>query len=172
MKHKSPPEVDVPTYAKSGTESLKRHLVLKHDALEVADPKGGPGIAVMFPKAATVEEKTALVFAMNPGLPVQLVEDPFFIQAFGHPFSRYPPLIFHTFLFSPLQKGNLFHEPSLTLHFGWMTRLQVKCGALQLGWQSMVGQSGTTRKPSISFSYGMGLPFSGKQFVLGLANPQ
>eukprot|EP00667_Euglena_gracilis_P031646 EG_transcript_46299 len=33
-------------------------------------------------------QKVSLVFCMNPTIPMSLVEDPFFQQAFGHPFGR------------------------------------------------------------------------------------
>jgi hypothetical protein len=88
MQLKTPSETDVPTYARSGTESLKRHLVVKHGAVETDKAGDVPAINTVFPKAATVEDKVALVFCMNPNVPLSLVEDAFFKQAFGHPFNR------------------------------------------------------------------------------------
>ena len=91
MQGQTPKDSEVPTYAKSGTESLKRHLVVKHNAVEANDSANVLGIDKVFPKAATVEDKVGLVFCMNPNLPLALVDDAFFQQAFGHPFSRCPP---------------------------------------------------------------------------------
>ena len=67
---------------------MLRHLISKHDAKLVDAHKDGQAIDKHFPKAAPLEVKTALVFAMNPALPLRLVEDEFFIQAFGHQFGR------------------------------------------------------------------------------------
>jgi hypothetical protein len=103
MQSQTPAESEVPTYAKSGTVTLKRHLITKHEA--TLEEKGGstPAINAIFPKAATVEDKVALVFCMNPNLPLSLVDDAFFQQAFGHPFGRWTPALvcvcapFHSF---------------------------------------------------------------------------
>ena len=77
----------MPTFAKSNTDNLERHLVVSHDAIIGHESTRGTAIEHHFPKAATIAQKIALV-CMNPTVPFHVVEDPFFKQAFGHSFGR------------------------------------------------------------------------------------
>ena len=67
---------------------MLRHLVAKHNATTTDMGGEEQPITSHFSKASAVEERVALVFCMNPTVPIRLVDDEFFVQAFGHPFGR------------------------------------------------------------------------------------
>ena len=62
--------------------------MLEHDAVTCDTQMAEKPMDAHFPRAATMGQKVALVFCMNPSVPMNLVEDAFFKQAFGHPFGR------------------------------------------------------------------------------------
>ena len=84
-----PPELLVPTFNKLGTEALRRHLVTAHNATVASIAPTGSTITNHFQKASTID-KVALMFCMNPSVPFRLVDDPFFLQAFGPSGGRQP----------------------------------------------------------------------------------
>ena len=88
MKKLVPTPQDVPLFAKAGPETLKRHLVVEHGAMEMKGMEVGKAIQVHFPKMAPMECRVALMLCMNPTIPFSIVDDPFFIQAFGKEIDR------------------------------------------------------------------------------------
>ena len=63
---------------------MARHLVSKHEGSIEHEMPSSP--MTNFPsRPASVADKVSLVFCMTPALPLRLVDDPFFTQAFWSP---------------------------------------------------------------------------------------
>ena len=82
------------TFSKAATPSLRMHLIRDHEAVESnqAVPVGNQTLQQATARASTEKEKrsrqVALALAMNPTLTFNMLDDPWFRQAFGHPCSK------------------------------------------------------------------------------------
>ena len=95
VNSRAAPIESVPTFAKAGTEALKRHIRKIHPSSweeENVVPASQPFIADALQscksKAPISAKKAALAHCMNPGLSFRMTSDPFFVESYGQPITK------------------------------------------------------------------------------------
>ena len=88
-----PPANLVPSFNKAGTNTLRSHLMKEHGAeIESGPEKKQIAIAASFCKGVTSleekEMKVALALAFNPSMTFRMLNNDWFMQAFGKPADR------------------------------------------------------------------------------------
>ena len=95
LSTKQPPEASVKSYNKSGTPTMRKHLINDHgfnfDQPAVPEPTQRTilsSFAAVLAKSSLEQRKAALVFCMNPGLPFRMASEPYFVQCYQRSVSR------------------------------------------------------------------------------------